>query len=89
MPFEACLVDLGKMYVIDNARVRILLPQTERCLVALGNLTTENHYQNDCYNLIFNFLLLFHTTHLNFEVGKRGNNGQGHYWLYASFCNSL
>ena len=43
MPFEACLVDLGKMYVIDNARVWILLPQTERCLVALGNLTTENH----------------------------------------------
>ena len=71
--------------------------QSVLLIIVRGNLFTENHFQNvqnifphkDCCNLIFNFLLLFRTTHLNFEVGKRGNNGQGHYWLYVSFTNSL
>ena len=86
------------MYVVDNARVWNLLFEIKRLINnCRGNLATENHFQNvqnifphkDCFNLIFNFLLLFRTTHLNFEVSKRGNNSQGHYWLYVSFANSL
>ena len=71
------------MHVVDNARVWNFLSKIERLINnCRGNLATENHFQNvqnifpqkDCSNLIFNILLLFRTTYLNFEVGKRGNN---------------